>query len=266
MSFALDSAVRELGCIPGLPRINLDDIEAMVEHNNSHRKLDEEAERSQGWIAISNSNGAGGQDNNNGGQQDASEPRTKTASFRQNGYSEEIFKISQHLRKDVDEKLHTQESTEIQAPPGFEKENTTQKVDEIISQVQGKSGCKQGKEKDLVRNSQTSSTEPPGFVTDQANHYSPVQLKPTPKTARKVKKTTVKPKTARNDKKEVNLSPANSNETTESMLKIAEESIQLGELLGVRVIENKKIAVARITEHLKKRKGQGRTSQNQQRN
>jgi len=49
------------------------------------------------------------------------------------------------------------------------------------------------------------------------------------------------------------------------MIKLAEESLQVGELLGVRVIGNKKAAVARITDHLKKSKAQGRISQKQNR-
>jgi len=44
------------------------------------------------------------------------------------------------------------------------------------------------------------------------------------------------------------------------MLKLAQESIQVGELLGVQVIGDKKAAINRITEHLKKRKTQRKNS------
>jgi len=40
--------------------------------------------------------------------------------------------------------------------------------------------------------------------------------------------------------------------TTESVRKLAEESIELGELLGLKVVANKEDAIKRITESLKK--------------
>ena len=48
--------------------------------------------------------------------------------------------------------------------------------------------------------------------------------------------------------------------TTESVRKLAEESIELGELLGLKVVANKEDAIKRITESLKKARVQKSTS------
>ena len=46
-------------------------------------------------------------------------------------------------------------------------------------------------------------------------------------------------------------SPLGSERTTDSILKIAKESLEVGELLGIKVIANKENALKRITKSLK---------------
>jgi len=41
-------------------------------------------------------------------------------------------------------------------------------------------------------------------------------------------------------------------ETSESLVRLAHESLQIGEILGIRVIGNKQVAISRITKPLKK--------------
>jgi len=82
-------------------------------------------------------------------------------------------------------------------------------------------------------------------------------------------KTKAKQKQVRKSRKSTTedpLSSSSTNDTTESMIRLAHESLQVGELLGVRVVGNKKEAVARITNHLKQRKVQGRLNQAQPKN
>jgi len=85
--------------VPGFE--DLEDIEDMAEHNSNHSQMVGEGAGSQCMDAISNSNSneAGDKNINVDGQHEELGSRTNTASFSQNGYSEEIFKISQHLRK-----------------------------------------------------------------------------------------------------------------------------------------------------------------------
>uniref|UniRef100_A0A7C9CUQ8 Uncharacterized protein n=1 Tax=Opuntia streptacantha TaxID=393608 RepID=A0A7C9CUQ8_OPUST len=52
--------------------------------------------------------------------------------------------------------------------------------------------------------------------------------------------------------REVSPQSNNSLETTESMAKLALESIELGELLGLKVIDKKEVALKQITSSLKK--------------
>ena len=46
-------------------------------------------------------------------------------------------------------------------------------------------------------------------------------------------------------------SPLGSERTTDSILKIAKESLEVGELLGIKVIANKENALKKITKSLK---------------
>ena len=95
-------------------------------------------------------------------------------------------------------------------------------------------------------NSQNSLEEPPGFEKLKAERVD----------QRKSKSKHTRTRTGR--QLGDSISSSSTNETTESMLRIAHESIQVGELVGVRVIGNKKGAIARITDHLKQRKAQER--------
>jgi len=55
-------------------------------------------------------------------------------------------------------------------------------------------------------------------------------------------------------RKEGNLHEGDSGKTTESMLKIANAALELGEVLGIKVIGNKENALRRITCSLKNKR------------
>ena len=84
--------------VPGFE--DIEDTGGMAEHNSNHSHGVEEDAGSQCMDANSNSNsnskGAGDKTNKVVGHHKELGSRTNTASFSQNGYSEEIFKISQH--------------------------------------------------------------------------------------------------------------------------------------------------------------------------
>jgi len=50
---------------------------------------------------------------------------------------------------------------------------------------------------------------------------------------------------------------ANTVETSESLVRLAHEALQIGEILGVRVIGDKQAAISKITKPLKGKKAQG---------
>jgi len=54
--------------------------------------------------------------------------------------------------------------------------------------------------------------------------------------------------------KEANSCESDSGKTTESMVKIANEALEIGELLGIKVVSHRKNAVKRITSSLKHRR------------
>jgi len=241
--------------VPGFE--DLEVIKGMAEHKSNQSQKVEEGAGSQCMDANSNSNSNGIGDNNinDVSQHEELGSRTNTASFSQNGYSEEIFKISRHSRRGTNGMVRIQEDKEAQAPPGFEKVNANHAMDSIdsIAKSRDNEDCLPGEEKDQRSKSQETDTEPPGFEATPETRERQVQLGTKQKKSRKGKQLALN----------AHPSPSNTEETSESMLKLAEESLQVGELLGVRVIGNKKAAITRITDHLKKRKAQGRSSQNQ---
>jgi len=55
-------------------------------------------------------------------------------------------------------------------------------------------------------------------------------------------------------RKEGNLREGDSGKTTESMMKIANEALEIGEVLGIKVIGNRENALKRITSSLKNKR------------
>jgi len=147
-----------------------------------------------------------------------------------------------------------QEDIEAKAPHGYVNVNANHGMNSIdyTPEFQGIEECLQGEEKEQTSKSQETASVPPGFEKTRGVQGRQVQLGTKQKRSRKDKQLAPN----------ANPSSSNTEETSESMIKIAEESLQVGELLGVRVIGNKKVAIARITDHLKKRKAQRRHSQN----
>ena len=242
--------------VPGFE--DLEGIKGMEGSNKSHStpgKEDEEAEK-LGDISNSNSNALGDKIIKDDGQKEVMGSRTITASFSQNGYSEELFKISQHLKKGAAGMSHSQEDSEVQAPPDFESiiGNKDKEMTVNSSKNQGQVIGLVGGLNNQSRKSQDTATSPGKHL-----HIPEKQLNQGSQQVQQVK-------TARKKKQASNVhhSSTESEGTTDSMIKLAEESLQVGELLGVRLVGNKKAAISRITDHLKKRKAQGKITQKQQ--
>jgi len=228
-----------------------EDLEDLEEFTSNHQQGQEQDEgKSKGGdspISNSNSNGIGNMGSNYGSQRDDSCSKTRTVSFSQNDLSEELLKVSQKSRLAAIEVVKAQEE-EVQAPPGFGNITAKEAAGLLRSSPKPKDklDCVQSTDMGAHINSQNSLEEPPGFEKLKAERVD----------QRKSKSKHSRTRTGR--QLGDSISSSSTNETTESMLRIAHESIQVGELVGVRVIGNKKGAIARITDHLKQRKAQER--------
>jgi len=209
-----------------------------------------------------------------------SQSMTKTASFSQNGYSEEIIKVSSQLCTSKGNKKNEgpflnvgdcsvlegpltkgpngialgegevqcqQASDMLVYPPGFEPRLSPSIASRVVSSSPpGFEGITKGKIRPAQRRSNSN------------NHISFIRRRETRSQSKKCKVMAGRSKKLLSSNgsglggKEG--SPLNSEtaNTTESVRKIAEESLEIGELLGVKVVANKENAIKRITESLKK--------------
>ena len=175
--------------------------------------------------------------------------RAKTTSFSQNGYSEEIRKVSQHLKIMGKEVSHDGSSQVSQPPPGFEFEyqkhdSHIQLADKSFNEVAPLVGS------EAIINSHPTASAPSkyenGFKSRGSNKDQKVNS---------VVKTSYKKALLH-----VPSSSTSTDSTSESLVKLAHESLQFGKLLGVRVTSDYKAAVSIITKPLKKIKGKGRSA------
>jgi len=164
-----------------------------------------------------------------------SRTKTKTVSFSQNCYSEEICKVSQHLRNMGNVESSDDSQQVSQPPPGFESghhrhTSHMETVDKSFNDVTPMEGNK-------------VTSAPLGCVkglkfrgTKHAQHVRNVKA---------------------NYKKALLNVPSTStstDSTSESLVRLAHESLQIGELLGVKITGDIEAAVSRITKPLKKSK------------
>ncbi|KAJ8427711.1 hypothetical protein Cgig2_019016 [Carnegiea gigantea] len=174
-----------------------------------------------------------------------SESRTKTACFSQNGFSEEVLKLSQHLH-------HL--GKEEQLPPGFEKvSNYEANYLDLASTnpIALETDENQLEGRELQAQHIHEVQPPPGFGL-------PITLKPPAfsKQHLKVKGSKHFPRRSINSKgsKAHPDVPQSLSQTSESLMQIVKESLQIGKLLGISVTYNEKAALSRITKILKKNK------------
>jgi len=163
----------------------------------------------------------------------ASVTRTLTADLSGNNYSEEVTKVNQLLKRKTQasqgenfvgkatqsQNKDGQDHSETNSiPPGFESTAT-------------KTGCAEQKGKSASRKGK------PGEVT----RFTRSQLR----------KKSAQNEGARTKEKRELHGRRNSVETTDSMKKSAEEALQVGELIGVKIISHRDNAIKRITDTLK---------------
>ena len=218
-----------------------------------------------------------------------SNSKTKTVQFSQNGYSEELIKTTQRVsavqEEEVNELIeplnlsglgtHLLEGRgESSGPLGFEafklmrsrpnhNINAGKMIHDVSERRPTRSQAKRKRE--LVTRNHKSLR---GAAVDRRSREGCSQANKSPETTgsivnlatrsqtMKCKEPEVKRKEASNRRvlskgvREDRIQVSDSVETTESLCKLAEESIELGELLGVKVIANRENAVKRITQSL----------------
>jgi len=187
---------------------------------------------------------------NDSRQRAVSNTRTPTVSFSQNGLSEELFKVQQHLKKTAAvrevEELSTQQSS--MAPPGFEFENLK---DTELKQNE----ARQVRPKDAVNYQEEEVVEEDSG--GQSNNHCRADLE----------NNGTNPSYRQNQtaSKQLNFkqalsqaSPTYTSSDSESLVQLAQDSLKFGELLGVRVTENVEAAISRIVSPLKKIRKQGK--------
>jgi len=151
--------------------------------------------------------------------------RTKTACFSQNGYSEEIFKATQHLYSLEADAKHKEPEINDKQPLGFERNDNDNHV--------------------LVF-SPTKEINVPllGFESI----VTPLTSKKVPRRNLQV----IDRRVTRSQKKLANPHSSSSQDTSESLIKLAKESLEVGKLLGMVVIDKEEAALGRITNGFRK--------------
>jgi len=235
-----DPQVKEV--IPGFE--DIEDIDESEDDNigvGVHGHEGEEFSENQGF-SNSNSNMKKVQEppkSNDNRQVIPSRTRTKTVSFSHNGYSEEICKVRQHLRNMGMDEINDESIQVSQPPPGFEFE--FQKHDSHSQ------GVDEASEVELVEES--------GAIVGSQNDGN---LCRTLEQGRKVISGADVKFSFKEAPFHASSSSTSTESTSESLVKLAHESLKFGGLIGVRVTGDYEAAVSRITKPLKKIRGKGR--------
>lgn len=220
--------------------------------------LNREAMRgTPGNQSFSNSNQGAEKTNNYSDNSIYSDSRTKTACFSQNDFSEEMLKLSHHLchrgtpavsqqmaSEDEEGKLEAggsqdKQNEKVSPPPGFGNQEPEHPLGFESTAANRPGRNKRG----VVGGEYVSVEPPPGF-----EEVGTVKLPK--KNPRRQHQSTARRLTRSQTKLGNNSSP----DTTESMKKLAEEALRIGEILGVKVIAKKGNAIKRITDSLKEDK------------
>lgn len=223
---------------PEVDAIDLEQVATMVNSEEVHKSLSnlkevvpqEEAHESPTFENKLEANESGGRPEDNLELSMQSSTKTKTANFSQNGYSEEMFKITK--RPSTLENSVAQTGSDIQPPPGFENILEPNYCETIHPRQASR------------ETAQPTSCEPPPRL-GSATQGICVKRK-----ERKGKKAGAKSNKVSLSRRSYN----SSNQTSDSIHKLVRESIEIGKLLGVSVVANEKAAEVRITKSLKKAK------------
>ena len=221
----------------------------------------------------------GNQANGSPGDSLISTTRTRSVNFSQNGYSEEVFKISQHAPSLGLGAAYQQPAQHACQPPGFgsiandhanvgidgtafpqitleDGDSTAQQLEEELPRPPGFDSPKRHDHSELLVDPACESKPP--------SSASPIQLAITaPETLElnKKAKTTFKKKPVpslriltrrRKMLQSSSKSTDNSNKTSEGTRQLARDALEIGRILGLAMIDKEDAAIKTITTSLKK--------------
>ena len=166
--------------------------------------------------------------------------RTKTVSFSCIGDSEDLYKSRKHCRTLAAQDTNDGSSQVSQPPPGFEFESQNYPVED-----NSQTSKEQGFLSETSEQNQTAET-------NKLKDYKQALLKSI--NCSELDQNRCEANYTKKSQRQVQ-EPASSKETgetSESLKKLAHESIQIGEILGVKVTGDYEAAISRITKPLKK--------------
>jgi len=163
--------------------------------------------------------------------------RTKAVSFSQNGYSVELFKVGQHLRNGTISELNEESARGSKQSLGFEAVGVNS--DPLLPPSKPLGVDVSTEENGVDHNSQSTINAPPGFEGVHITQSSP-QKRMEPKQ----KRVDRRPASSKNKKASLKADSVSTNKTSESLVRLAHESLEIGRILGVRVIMNEQAAVS----------------------
>ena len=255
----------------------------------------EEVEDSSCIRLKGTSDKGGGQSRDTNGNIIYSASRTITANFSQNGFSEEIAKVSQHLnhlgnhqKSQFVEQTNAGNEAEINTQANILESSVIRKSLEIGREQREGESLDEQYDKDAppgfehitishlpttplsnLQDQDSETTHPPGFENLEA--LTPLQghdvavgqpkidnRRVTRSQSRKIIAVGIRCQTgairtssgdhsdARRDK------PTTSIDTTESIAKMAEKALEIGNMVGLKIIDKKEVALKRIKSSLKK--------------
>ena len=171
-------------------------------------------------------------------------------SFSQNGYEEELLKVEHHLRSlgNRREKEGAQHEGDSTPPPGFESGKRKYYSNSINpKETISKSNNGQERPNDRGLSEQSNPVHSPKIMNvDRA--VDSIDTKEDASQKRSYKSALLQN------------NAESSSSTPESLVKLAKESLHIGELLGIRVTGNVEAAISRITTPLKKLRNKNKKS------
>jgi len=174
--------------------------------------------------------------------------RTKTVSFSCIGDSEELYKSKKHLRTLEAQDTNEGSSQVSQPPPGFEFDsqrypvegNTQPSIERVMNSEDSEQ--KQSVEADKLKDYKRALLKQPDCSVQENHSLVDAYTK---------------------NRQDLVQEPAlsiNTKVTSESLKQLAHESLQLGEILGVKVIGDYEAAISRITKPLKKNRSKKKSA------
>jgi len=238
-----------------------EDIEGDKESENHNNFVGNQEQMGEEEAELSNSNSKSwkGQEsprNKESRQATPSITRTKTVSFSCVGDSEEVYKARRHIKhltaQGANDEVNEGSFSISQPPPGFEFESQSPPL--VVTDRTNNERSLRSEDLDNHHNERTKVKDYKRALLNEQHCSKHTQLG-----SENINKDNGQGLQQVQD-------PSNTTEeTSESLKQLAHESLQVGEILGIKVIGDYEAALSRITKPLKKNRSKKRVMQNEDR-